>query len=95
MRTETVITQVKCDICGNIKSKEFSVYRKLVAVLELGYIDEYGYFHKDISKSAVTKYLDLCKTCAEKANDRVIKSKFEMFTDRVYYSFQDVEEVME
>ncbi|HDI4304265.1 TPA: hypothetical protein PNM51_002832 [Listeria monocytogenes] len=95
MRTETVTTHVKCDTCNKSNDKGFSVYRKRVAVLEIGSINEYGYFHKDISKNIVTKQLDLCKTCADMANDRIIKSKSEMFTEKVYYSFQDVGEVPE
>ncbi|EBI2485764.1 hypothetical protein FLF78_10195 [Listeria monocytogenes] len=95
MRTETVTTHVKCDTCNKSNDKGFSIDRKRVAVLGLGRINEYGYFHKDISKSVVIKHLDLCETCADKANDRVIKSKQEMFTEKVYYSFQDVEEAME
>ncbi|EGI1284615.1 hypothetical protein HCB01_07795 [Listeria seeligeri] len=95
MRTETVITHVKCDICGKSNDKGFSVYRKRVAVLEIGSINEYGHFHKDISKNIVTKQLDLCKTCDDMANDRIIKSTSGMFTEKVCYSFQDVGEVME
>ncbi|PCX66799.1 hypothetical protein [Listeria monocytogenes] len=95
MRTETVTTHVKCDICGKSNNKGFSIGRKIVAVLEIGRLNEYGHFHKDISKNIVTKQLDLCKTCADTANDRIIKSKPEMFTEKVYYSFQDVGEVPE
>ncbi|EAC4922939.1 hypothetical protein ARR50_15450 [Listeria monocytogenes] len=95
MRTETIITHVKCDICGKSNDKGFSIDRKRVAVLEIGCLNEYGHFHKDISKNIKIKQLDLCKTCADMANDRIIKSKSEMFTEKVYYSFQDVGEVSE
>lgn len=92
MRTETVITHVSCDVCKNSEEKGFPITRMSAAVLDFGHYDEYGHFHKDISKNIKIKQLDLCKTCADMANDRIIKSKSEMFSEKVYYSFQDVGE---
>lgn len=95
MRTETVITHVECDTCNKSNDKGFSIGRKKVATLGIGRIDEYGHFHKDIGNDIQIKHLDLCEACADMAQDRIIKSKSEMFTGKVYYSFQDVGEVME
>ncbi|HEL6748872.1 TPA: hypothetical protein UPI89_002023 [Listeria monocytogenes] len=95
MRVQTVTTHVECDICGKSKDKGFSIYLKRVAVLEIGCINEYGHFLKDIGKNIEIKPLDLCKTCDDMANDRIIKSTSGMFTEKVCYSFQDVEEVSE
>lgn len=90
MRTETVITHVKCDICGKSNDKGFPIKRMSAAVLDFGHYDEYGNFHEDIGKNVTSQQLDLCKKCASLARDRVIKRKTQMFTQNVYYVFQDL-----
>ncbi|KGL45710.1 hypothetical protein BMT55_16705 [Listeria newyorkensis] len=92
MRTETITTHVECDTCRRSEENGFPIAKMTVAVLNIGHLDEYGNFHRKYGGNIGVKRLDLCSTCATKALDRVVKSKSQMFTANVYYSFQDIGE---
>ncbi|MBC1935205.1 hypothetical protein HCA69_02430 [Listeria grandensis] len=92
MRAEIITTHVECDICRKSEDNGFAIAKMSVAVLEIGHFDEYGNFHRSYNGNIGIKRLDLCSTCATTALDRVVKSKSQMFTPDVYYSFKDVGE---